>query len=361
MHWLRQKADEIPAVGEFVEAAMQNPICQGVIVDLNPIWLAGWRAHSAGLPATGTNNLPGDPVMAALGVTPAGDPGIDIGWTDASVGSRIREVFGTRTIEHQALLLKAIAIPGLPEEKSLGLRMELVKTITRSPFASVIETRPPATLAFSCGDPCSVAGGQSGTIGGFLRDQKTQKVYAATCGHVVPTQDEKVLVGGTAIGRSSYTRHPEPLTAIERCSPKHSRYQLDLALIDIGAAPVVNTAKRVAQSLYPTELVRVTGAVSRTSMYEVGGAGLSYLVGGACFTGLVELKPPTSVGAAAWLRQIAAPVLQQGDSGAWVERTISQEWCGVLIGIESGRGYALEASDVVAAANRQFDMNLVPV
>src|SRR2546427_11561446 len=47
MHFLRTV--EIPGLGDFIDRVCEIPITQGVIVDINPIWLAAYRMAQAGL------------------------------------------------------------------------------------------------------------------------------------------------------------------------------------------------------------------------------------------------------------------------------------------------------------------------
>lgn len=49
MHVLRQYVSSIDGLTGFVEAAARNTVTQGVVVDINPIWLVAYRLARAGL------------------------------------------------------------------------------------------------------------------------------------------------------------------------------------------------------------------------------------------------------------------------------------------------------------------------
>jgi hypothetical protein len=363
MHLLRQWAEGIEGLGRFIDTAMGNPVCQGVVLDLNPIWLAAWRAFAAGLDPLGPAGWVNHPLQGPLGLRPDGDPYIDLQWSDDEIGARISAVFRRKVKEReQPFLVKAVALP-IPARHPLEeARRQLTEIVREAPFPAILETRPPAVLAVACGDNCTTTGGQSGTIGGFLRDNATQKIYAATCGHVVPTRGASVSAAGAAIGTCAHTQPPTVLQSGQHCRPQDSCVSpLDLALIDVGTATVVNAASGLAAAVYPAEDVQMHGAATSTASYVVGGVCLTYVAGGACFDTLFEVRPPVATGVVARIRQMMATVPQQGDSGAWVERKSTQEWCGVLIAVDSQQGYVQEASSLMAAADKQFGTNLVLV
>jgi hypothetical protein len=362
MHMLRQWQERLYKLSDFIDEAMSTKVCQGVVLDLNPIWLAGWRAYAAGLNPRSAAGFAPLHLQLQLGLRQDGDPFIDIEWRDDEVTRRISEVFPQKiNREHEPFLVKAIALVDVPPETTA--RRTLTNVVRQAPWAALVEARPPAMLSVASGDGCTSLGGRNGTIGGFLLDRKTQNIYAATCGHVVPAPGASVISGGVTIGTCTHTKAPTPLAAGQVCRPGASVVSaLDLALIDLGATQVTNTVKGMAPVVYPTEIVRMTGAISLTSSYAVGGVCVTYIAGGVCFDKLFEVRPPTIVGVLApWVRALSATVPQLGDSGAWLQRSSSQEWCGILTATDTQQGYAQEASDAVSEANRQFGTDLVPV
>ena len=356
MHVLREWGDRIEGLTEFIARAMESPACQGVVLDLNPIWLAAWRTFAAGLDPTIGLSFVGHPLQAALNFWLDGDPYIDLKWHHREIQARIEFIFRRNIKEgDQPFLVKAIALP------VTGARAELAEIVRSAPFPAIVETRPPANLAVACGDSCAMAGGLNGTIGGFLRDSNAGTIFAATCGHIVPTPGVSVSAAGAAIGNCAYSQAPTPIPAGQYCRPGASCVTpLDLALVDIGKTSVVNTANGIATAVYPTENVQMNGAVTPTANYVVSGVCLTYIAGRACFDTLFEVRPPVSGGAAAaWTRRPTIP--QQGDSGAWVERRTSGEWCGILTATDSQQGYAQEASAAVSAADNKFGTQLVVI
>src|SRR5436309_14596966 len=49
MHVLRPYVKRIEGLTTFISAAAENPVTQGVMLDINPIWLAAYRMARAGL------------------------------------------------------------------------------------------------------------------------------------------------------------------------------------------------------------------------------------------------------------------------------------------------------------------------
>lgn len=369
MHQLRQYVNRIEGLAGFATEAAANPVTQGVVLDVNPIWLAAYRVARAGLRADAFDMLHWSlwPVFLweqlALSETVEGDT-IDFGWTDKAgrVENLIRNLMEDyhKPIPTSAFpfVVKVIARP--VDTELADARARLVTLTASQNFFSLVETRPLGSLAASPGDSC-LAGAVPGTIGGFLRDLNTADVYAATCGHVA-SKGTGVTVSGTHIGVCCHSHAPSQLAPGQSCSPACAgANRLDLALIDVGNVTVANMVTGKAVQIASRQSIVMRGGMSGVNPFEVGGVVITYCPGNSnvCFENLFEVRPASSGGILnPRLRTVLATVPTQGDSGAWLETSSSQEWCGVLVAADSLMGYALEADDVVTEANTAFGTQL---
>ncbi|WP_263366762.1 hypothetical protein [Edaphobacter bradus] len=368
MHQLRQYVDRIEGLAAFATEAAANPATQGVVLDVNPIWLAAYRLARTGLRADAFvlhwSLWPvflREELARSQGVE--GDT-IDFGWTDKAgrVENFIRNLMEDyhKPIPTSSFpfMVKVIAKPAGTE--LADARARLVTLTASQNFFALVETRPLGRLAASSGDPC-LANGVPGTIGGFLRDLNTVDIYAATCGHVA-SKGTSVTVSGTHIGTCRHSHAPNQLAPGQSCSPACTgANRLDLALIDVGNATVANTVTGKAAQIVSRQSIVMRGGVSGVNTFEVGGVVITYCPGNSnvCFENLFEVRPPSSGGILnPRLRTVLATVPTQGDSGAWVETSSSQEWCGILVAADSLMGYALEADDVITEAGIAFGTQL---
>lgn len=368
MHVLRSYVSSIEGLTGFLETVAGNAVTQGVVLDVNPIWLAAYRMARAGLrPDAFDMHWSLWPVLLTEDLfssqTIEGDD-IDFGWVD-KVG-RVENI--TRNLMQdfhkpmpasaQPFLVKVIAKPVGSELAEA--RAQLVTYAASQNFFALVETRPLGRLAVSPGDAC-VAGGVPGTIGGFLRDQNGGGVYAATCGHVV-SKGTSVTVSGSPLGVCSYSRAPNQLAPGQTCTPAcPSANRLDLALIDVGSAQVANMVTGMAAQIASRQNIVMRGSMTSVNTFEVGGLVITYCPGNSnvCFENLFEVRPPSSGGILSpRIRAALATVPAQGDSGAWVETAAASQWCGVLVAADTLMGYALEADDTIAEANVAFGMQL---
>jgi hypothetical protein len=251
MHVLRPYVKRIEGLTTFISAAAENPVTQGVMLDVNPIWLAAYRMARAGLrpdafdfrwwlwPAldelVGSDSIEGDL--------------IDFDWTDSTgqVENLTRHLMADfeKPLPSYGLpfIVKAIARPvGAEDAES---RAGLLALVREQNFFAIVETRPLGRLALNAGDVC-VGSGLPGTIGGFLKDQNSGKVYAATCGHVV-AQGVSVSSQGSHVGICSHSSPPIPMIAGQRCTQGCSNAnRLDFALIELPNTSVNNVVNGVA-------------------------------------------------------------------------------------------------------------------
>ena len=368
MHVLRPYVNSIEGLSGFIAEVAGNAVTQGVVLDVNPIWLAAYRMARAGLrpdafdmhwmlwPALLLEDL-------LLTDTVEGDA-IDFTWADKA--GRVENL--TRNLLenfHKQLpasslpfLVKVIARP-VDSELAEG-RAQLVTLTAAQNFFAVVETRPLGRLAVSPGGGCA-AGAANGTIGGFLREHGGNCIYAATCGHVV-SKGINVTYGGANLGTCSHSHAPKRLPPGQSCTPAcPSANKLDLALIDLGTVSVTNTVTGMAAQIASRQSVVLRGGVTNVNAFEVGGLVITYCPGNSnvCFENLFEVRPPASGGILnPRIRTAFATVPTQGDSGAWIETASASEWCGVLVAADTLMGYALEADDVIAEANSSFSMQL---
>jgi hypothetical protein len=371
VHVLRPYVERIEGLTALVEAVGANAAAQGVVLDVNPFWLAAYRMARAGLTPWLLEHqlflpsllslLPDD----LLSLEAVEGDAIDFMWRDVTgwVETATRRVFhDSRDYAKSTLpfLVKILARPIGPEQAEA--RALLVRLAASQTFPTIVETRSPGTLALAPGDRCT-ARGTPGTIGGFLRDRRTGDVYGATCGHVAGT-NAQVTVASQHVGTCVHSQPPKQLPAGQLCTrncPNATR--LDFALIDVGCATVTNAVKGLASQIASRQRIALrTG--SSVQGYEVGGVAVTYCPGSSnvCFENLFEVRPPSSSGVLnPRVRAVFATVPVQGDSGAWVETVPGAEWCGVLVAADSSMGYALEADDVVAKADAAFGTQLALV
>jgi hypothetical protein len=368
MHVLRQYINTIEGLTAFVEAAARNTVTQGVVLDISPIWLAAYRMARAGLSPSAFDMhwsfwsyLFIDDVFRIDSF--AGDA-IDFKWVDKTgwvenvTRSLLENFYKHLQPSVFPFIVKAIAKPVSPDLAEQ--REALVALATSQNFVAFVETRPLGRLAVAPGDSC-LANGALGTIGGFLRNANTGSVYAATCGHVA-SNGAIVTVSGSYVGTCSHSQTPTPLPPGQSCTPAcPNANRLDLALIDVGNAPVANTVTGVAAQIASRQNITLRGGMSGVQNYEVGGTVITYCPGNSnvCFENMFEVRPPSSSGIVSpRLRSFLANVPTQGDSGGWLETVSPTEWCGVLVAADSLMGYALEADDILDEANATFGVQL---
>lgn len=359
MHMLQRYIEEIYGLSNFVRTVAENPIIQGVVLDVNPIWLKAYILFQAGLNPDAYDHhrffWSGWDLEQTFAMS---YDIVDLSWKTTSIWVRHAsdEAFDKPIpVDLLPFLVKVIARPIHAGEREI--RNQLRELVQRQKFPAVIETRPVGALCLAPGDTCLTAS-SSGTIGGFLRDQNGT-IYAATCGHVVP-KGTPVNVNGSYLGNCSQSHAPVAMTANQVCTVgcPHAN-QLDLALIDVpSGSTVANTVTGVAATISCKQSILLR--TSKLQAYEVGGLVLTYCTGNSkiCFENMFEVRPVLSSQLNPKLAIALATVPTQGDSGAWVETAAGSEWCGVLVAADGLVGYALEADVVLEKANSKFGLTL---
>lgn len=368
MHVLRNFIETLEGLTELAAAAARNPVAQGVVMDINPIWLNAYRMERAGLHSRAFDlrwyGWPGILLDELCNPEPVEGDAIDFKWTDKSgMVENITHHLLQRSQKHLSsaslpFIVKVIARPVGAE--LFEARSQLVNLVTSQRFLALVETRPLGRLAVASGDTC-LAGGVPGTIGGFLRDGNSVDIYAATCGHVA-AKHASVAVAGAHLGTCSDSHPPTQLPPGQYCAPAcSSSNKLDFALIDVGNASVANVVTGIASQIISRQSIILRGGMSGVNTFEVGGLVLTYCPGNSnvCFENMFEVRPRLAGGILnPKIRTALATVPTQGDSGGWLETTSASEWCGVLVATDTLMGYALEADDTISEANTAFNMNL---
>lgn len=161
LHALRGVAQEFPGFRSFVDSVMQLHIAQGIVVDLNPIWLAAYELDQAGIDPDalyrfGPTRWPDMEHRDQLfGSRLAG--AIDLKWSH-DVVDRLTQVWFPRPIDNVAVIVKAIASPITDVELEIE-RRTLRNLVAEAGFLAIAETRPVATLIAGGGDAFTTLGG----------------------------------------------------------------------------------------------------------------------------------------------------------------------------------------------------------
>jgi hypothetical protein len=367
MHVLLEEVAELEGIEKLLDQVSSIPITQGVVMDINPIWLFLYRLNRAGLAyrfpiARNEYNWLTEQLVNMESLE--GDE-IDFSWLDSDdvVKYFSSEFFslqgGIESLpeRHLPFIIKIIVKP--ISRELLSLRSELVEIARNQPFLTVVETRPLGHLAAAVGDKLT-AGGVPGTLGGYLQDQNSGCIYATTCGHVA-SKKSSITIAGNQVGTCSYSHPPSVLSKGQVCSKGgNNTNALDLALLDLGATSSSNVVSGVASTITPHQNILMRGGVTKTTKFEVGGLVITYSPGNSntCFSNMFEVRPPSSCGLLnPTLRTALASVPTQGDSGAWIE-TMGKEWCGILVAADHLMGYALEADTSLIEADRKFGTRL---
>jgi len=252
-------------------------------------------------------------------------------------------------------------------------------------FTSVIDS-PMAVLAAPVEGGVDITASGPGTLGGFLKDQNG-KHWGLTCGHVAQkTGSTAALAGGQGnlgIVRYSNFSNLSAQSQGAMCNPyvATGNHSVDAALIEVAsqhtAVGSVHSLGRIDKIFDRTQLnsgnvVSMTGAMSGTHDYDIGGYGVTLQVqlsnGGAyyCFSDLFDFyAPPNAPG---WvpgrLAQAAAPRPLHGDSGSWLCFNYSANlyaYFGTMIAVRGAVGIATFADSLLQWAKKDHGLQLGPL
>jgi hypothetical protein len=361
MHVLQQYVERFEGLSSFVKSAAENPLTQAIILDINPIWLRSYDLFHAGL----------DPRFYESGPFPGGrwwqdealmlrTDAVDLSWTNSPEWVRYycRELFGKDIPETLLPFLVKVVVRPIAGPDDLERRYSMARHILSQPLPALIETRPAGNLCLAPGDSIRTGAAKSGTIGGFLKDDKSN-IYAATCGHVVNAGDT-VTINGKSIGKCSFSFAPVSMQpgqiCVQYCAHANN---FDMALIGVNAPQAVsNTVTGIARQIWCRQSIACR--TSKVSAYEVGGLALTYSVGNSnvCFENIFEVRPVLNRNLNPKVAFAAVSVPVPGDSGAWVETASGSDWCGVLVAADGIMGYALCADSMLAEAQKRFGIDL---
>lgn len=345
------------AVADLEQRILGNPLRQGLLLDLNPYWLAACRLAQAGLREGSLYGYYAHDMAWPMLYGPFFErPDLVLRFDDVQEFTNAH--FGERPADWQPFLLRVAALPSSEADAAeREWRQQLLEAAREASIPTVVESRPRPQLVASCGGGLTNAAGGHGTLGGFLRDRNTGGEYAVTCGHVVSSGF--VDSGGSRYGSCAHARPPVPLPATVRCHAACGHLtDLDIALIAPVGAAAGNAAKTVASTVCNQDIVEMHGMKSGVVKYEVGAAVINHWIGGSCWSHLYLVGAPVSSGIApAWLQLPLTPPPAHGDSGAWLLHQ-STEWAGMVVASDNLYGYALPATCLITNANAAFNMDL---
>ncbi len=402
MEYLLQLAED-ETIRRILETALETPVVQGVVLDLDPFWLQCWRLHSQ------------------LG--PAGDRHLDrwfeywyyerrryglippLGWSNVLMEGALPEspyFTPSRPLEKHDLkwfpgfwkyYAQEMGMPegGLPVVVKICLRPAAENEEQRTPefgesrFRVVYETRPVATLY---GGPSEftrpLIGGLSiglgpkvsGTLGGILQDSLGNR-YGMTCSHVTHNSSGKyrsveqpaasdsssfLRFGkrsargssnvSTKIGTLVVSSNLSPTKQEAVCNPYAGlpMNEVDAALFEIDKAissdlevmdigPLTGVTPRAR--LTPGQTVEMAGKSSGIRRLVVGGLAATYRF--RSYSGEYYcFKNLFELRWPSYWRVIGGSPVESGDSGAWVCNPNSSGfgWCGMVLGGDRLLGYA---------------------
>jgi hypothetical protein len=252
-------------------------------------------------------------------------------------------------------------------------------------FTTVIDS-PMAVLAAQVEGGADIHATGPGTVGGFLKDQNGNR-WGITCGHVAQKTGSSATLGGGQgqLGRVGYsnfsTLSPQTQSAVCNQYVAKGNHSVDAALISVAkphrAMDSVQGIGRIDTIFDRTQLnsgniVSMTGALSNTNDYEIGGYGVTSKVrlssGAAyyCFSDLFDFYAPSN--APGWVpgrvAQSVVPRPLGGDSGSWLCFNHSPNlyaYFGTMIAVRGAVGVATFADSLIQWAKNDHSLQLSPL
>lgn len=379
-------------VRSFIQQCRESRAVQGVIVEIDPLWLAAWRFFER------HHNLdPAFPAASRLSLFEevADPPYFYLTWENWISESNTRDPINPLDYKQLGVLprwWKRVRSPDyLKDPLPIHLRVCLYPRARGAagndqPPASIpnlseyalnyrFEPRPVPQLAVSSstrlvplvgGGSIGVGAGGPGTLGGIIRDGNGN-FYGVTCAHVASPQaavvDHPAQADANtqnAVGEVAYCQIPAAYPHQLPIMPVHQAVnanEVDVALIQldpkIAARHEINMLGPV-RSIYPAGSIQqwqsttFTGRTSSLRNVEFRGLIAYYNIpnasntGTICFENLYEIQwpPPASSN--------AGPPIQAGDSGAWlcISGVNGYEWAGMAVAWDPTMGFALTASSI---------------
>ncbi len=374
MDYLKRFAEEYD-LEKIISLVAERPNVQGAILTLDDFWLTAWKYEESGRPEDlerlfwswhqwGAGLYPFSVIFSPPWI-PQRPP--DLSWRPphwrkyCHIAGRDEDMLPVR-------LIVCLRPPTSGEDVG-------VPDLPRSRLPVSFEVRPIARLATNHRRKVRpVVGGISvgtgprvyGTLGGIVKD-KTGLRYGMTCAHVFPsaTSVEQPApyddAQATTIGTSTTSIVLQHCPGTGQCNPYTQSQHItsidttlvefntdiaaDLEILSIG--PLTGVVAK--NSMSPGQEITFVGRTSGNRIAEVGGLGIFYRLkmNGQtyCFRDLFEIRWRS------FIRTFFGPVVQAGDSGAWVcaETDQGPAWCGQIIGEDRRVGYAAFAENTIAA------------
>lgn len=375
MDYLRRFAEEY-GLEKIIGSVADRPNVQGAILTLDDWWLAAWRQEESGrredwdrwrwmwhhwgpgfYPILST-----DTGMSAPWI-PRRPP--DLSWRPSywkelcHIADRKEDVPPVRLIVclRPPASKEDVVVPSLPPSR-LPVSFE-VRPLGRLSTSHRAKARP-VVGGVSVGTGARVYG----TLGGIVEDGNSVR-YGMTCAHVFPSVTSVEQPAryddpqASAIGKSSasialqqcrapgpcnpYTNSPHIASVDTTLVEIESHIAADLEILSIG--PLAGVVSK--NSMTPGQEVTFVGRTSGNRTAEVGGLAVFYRLQMSgqtyCFRDLFEIR---------WrwfIRTLLGPVVQAGDSGAWVcgETDRGPGWCGQVIGEDRRVGYAAFTENIL--------------
>jgi hypothetical protein len=348
----------------------------GVVIDFHPLWwLLATLAHDLGGNVLTVPEL--FPLLALPGRRLIPRP-------DLSLSEPRWDQFCDRNgKKHDPFLVKLCYRPGTPDR----IRDRLREFTRQQVVFCVLEERPLALAASSFDGGRELTASESGTLGGFFKDNNTSNIYGVTCGHVgkhpstsVTLEDSSGVVhtnvGSVAESSFGSLSALTPGTSCNRSLSGIST-QVDAALIKLNAPhTALNTITSIGviDTIYDRsqfgsgDAVEMYGAKSKRNSYYIGAYDVVYKVlfknGNLyCFEHMFEINRNAVTSSLVPPSFVAKAV--HGDSGACVCRpspTGNYAYCGTLVAVDGTNGYACFAESVRTwAANLSPSIDLVPL
>ncbi|WEX91775.1 hypothetical protein PZN02_006095 (plasmid) [Sinorhizobium garamanticum] len=268
--------------------------------------------------------------------------------------------------------------------RTIGLRRQIQNYAAQQPFFATVEEEEVGWLATSIGGGLEVNAPNTGTLGGFLKDQHGD-IYGVTCGHVATAAGASFAlpdVAGVSISNAGSVLHsnfpafqlnPKGAVCNQYTTPAHPEVDLALLTLDPAHVGTSQIAKHgTVVDIYDRTVlgsgsqVSMRGAVSGKKDYIIGGYGVTSRLkdrgtgNSYCFSHLFDFAAPRSLKGGRVSQAIAARPLS-GDSGAFVCDTLSSgdlALFGMLIATRGAAGVACFADSITNWASHNHGLML---
>jgi hypothetical protein len=381
-------------VTRVIDQVMDYDIVHGVVVQLDPTWLALWRFSQSltrndwkGLDEELRHSIEWDEHLLGRPWSRSAGWGIRLPWTlGPAQGDHLtpiqvdpkwtcstwkaitdRDARGRR----EPFIINVLVLPRSAKDTFEKLTSTLDESSERirfeaRPIPRAYVNRKGSVRPLEGGISLGTDAGDYATLGGILKDGKGVK-YALTCGHAIskndkakqpsPKDDSSATRIGTCIESTSGSLHGP----ISRCNRKAAVNEVDAALIELDKDSKATAKLEVLaigplagwaaiDDVYEDSPIEVSGRSGRRDLYTGGLLVIGGLLIGAdrfCFRNLIQIKR-ASVRSWGLTGTLARPV-RPGDSGAWViqDGPNGPEWCGMIIGGTGPIGYAVFAETIL--------------